>query len=193
MARPREFDLCVVLELARNTFWSNGVAETSIADLSKATGLSVGSIYKAFESKAGLCHASLDDYLVRGLVVIAELLDEGDESIAGIETWLEAMALQAASTSPTRGCFAVNCATELAENDEYVRQRLRRHDREHQAMIAKALSSAVAAGDLAVDPSAGAMLLCTTVTGVQVESRKGITIEDARATLAMALDALRPR
>ena len=55
MARPREFDETEVVDLARNAFWSHGVAATSITALSEATGLSVGSIYKAFKSKDALC------------------------------------------------------------------------------------------------------------------------------------------
>lgn len=191
MARPREFDEQTVLEAARNAFWTNGVGQTSISDLGDATGLSVGSIYKAFQSKAGLCHASLDDYLSRGLASTADLLDHADGPVAGLTEWLDAMAVQAASTSPTRGCFAVNCATELAETDEGVRDRLQRHDRALRSAVGRTISEAVASGELHADPTAGAMLLCTTVNGVQVESRKGISLDDARTTLMMALSALR--
>lgn len=191
MARPREFDEQTVLDAARNAFWANGVAETSISDLGAATGLSVGSIYKAFESKAGLCRASLDDYLQHGLAAATELLDHAEGPVAGLAAWLDAMAVQAASTSPTRGCFAVNCATELAETDDHVRERLRRHDRALRSVVRQAISKAVTSGELNVDPSAGAMLLCTTVNGLQVESRKGVSPDDARTTLTMAFDALR--
>lgn len=191
MARPREFDEASVLTAARRTFWSNGVSETSISDLGAATGLSVGSIYKAFGSKAGLCHSALDDYLSRGLVQISDLLDTPESPVAGIELWLEAMATRAADTSPTRGCFAVNCATELAETDDTVRTRLRRHDAALRLVVRQALAAAVAAGELAGDPAGGALLLCTAVNGLQVESRKGISIDDARTVLATALQALR--
>ncbi len=63
MGRPREFDEKVVVAKARDAFWANGISATSISDLGDATGLSVGSIYKAFDSKDGLCFRTLDDYL----------------------------------------------------------------------------------------------------------------------------------
>lgn len=191
MARPREFDESTVLAAARDTFWSKGVAKTSISDLSASTGLSVGSIYKAFGSKAGLCRSSLDDYLTAGLAHAKQLLDDADSPVAGIRAWLEAMASQAAVTTSTRGCFAVNCATELAENDEAVRSRLKQHDTALRRSVRQAIAAAVARGELTGDPAVGAMLLCTTVNGLQVESRKGISLNDASATVTLALDALR--
>lgn len=191
MARPREFDETTVLNAARDTFWANGVAGTSISDLSESTGLSVGSIYKAFGSKSGLCLSSLDAYLSAGLEHAKQQLGGADTALQGIEAWLDAMASQAAETSPTRGCFAVNCATELAEGDEAVRIRLRQHDANLRQSIRQALAAAVAVGELTGDPATGAMLLCTTVNGLQVESRKGISLDDARATVSLALDAIR--
>ncbi len=191
MARPREFDETTVLSAARDMFWANGVADTSISDLSTSTGLSVGSIYKAFGSKAGLCQSSLDAYLASGLEHAKQLLGGTDSPLRGIEAWLDAMALQAAETSPTRGCFAVNCATELAADDEAVRTRLRQHDAKLRRVVRQALASAVALGELTGDPTTGAMLLCTMVNGLQVESRKGISLDDARATVSLALNAIR--
>ncbi|MDY7105473.1 MAG: TetR/AcrR family transcriptional regulator [Actinomycetota bacterium] len=193
MARPREFDEEHVLGLARDAFWSNGVAATSIADLSEATGLSVGSIYKAFGSKSGLCHRSLDQYLEAGMAELEAILDGADSPIAGIEAYLDAMARQASGDSATRGCFGVNCATELSETDDAVRGALRRNDARLVARLADAVRAAAAAGELSSDlaPVETARFLYTTVCGLQVEARKGIALEQARATVAMALRALR--
>jgi AcrR family transcriptional regulator len=61
MARPREFDLEVVLTKARILFAKKGYNGTSIDDLVKATGLQRGSIYKAFGSKRNLFETVLKD------------------------------------------------------------------------------------------------------------------------------------
>lgn len=191
MARPREFDEDRVLEAARDAFWSGGVVDTSITDLSAATGLSVGSIYKAFGSKESLCHRTLDTYLRDGLDTTRSVIEQADSPLAGIEAWLEVSAQQAARTDPTRGCYAVNCAIELADSDPAARSRLQRHDRALLSVVHDALTTARRQGELSVDPRTGARLLCTTVNGLQVEARKGITLDEARATLALALHALR--
>ncbi len=191
MARPREFDESEVLVSARNAFWANGITNTSVSDLSEATGLSTGSIYKAFSSKEELSHRTLADYLDRAQENVSALLDSGDTPQAGLEAWLEAMAQNASNNSPTRGCYAVMCATELAETDPWVRDRLRRVDKALRRHVAQVLSNANSQGELNCDPKAGADFLATTVNGLQVESRKGIGLDDARSILALALNALR--
>lgn len=179
-----------MLGRARDAFWARGVSATSISDLSDATGLSVGSIYKAFESKAGLCHRTLDDYLDTGLAEVRDLIASADSPRAGISAWLDAMATMASLPSPQRGCFAVECATELAETDEVVRVRLGRHDRELVGLVEDTLRAAAAAGEFSGDARLGARLLCATVNGIAVEARKGITQADAAGVLHHALDRL---
>jgi len=84
----------------------------------------------------------------------------------------------------------VICATELAEGNPKIRKRLREHDRRLRARVAQTLAAAVQAEELSVDPDLGARLVCTTMNGLQVESRKGISVDDAEATLATVLRAL---
>lgn len=191
MGRPREFDEAEVIAAARDAFWEHGYAATGVAQLSEATGLSTGSLYKAFGSKAELCQRTLDEYLDAGVELVEATLKSGDTPLDGVERWLDTIAHHASQTGPQRGCYAVVCTTELAPNDPAIRARLQRHDESLRALVTDALRSAVAAGELHGDPVAGARLLATTVNGVQVDARKGISFDDARATLRLALDALR--
>jgi len=191
MGRPRTFDEDVVVDAAREAFWSRGVHATSIADLSGATGLSVGSLYKAFGSKGELCARTLDSYLEAGLARVEAILTGAASPVTGLKEWLEWIAERASSTGPTRGCYAVVCASELAATDASVRRRLVAHDHRLRALVAAAIEAANRCGELSGDPQRGARLLCTTVNGVQLDGRKGISRDDARATLMLALDALR--
>lgn len=191
MARPREFDEHVVLDRARDAFWANGIAATSVTDLTEATGLSTGSLYKAFHSKSELCHRTLDAYLTAALGEIDALLDAGTDPVAGLEAWLAMAAERAADTGPTRGCYAVACAVELAGSDPVVRTRLREHGRALRRRIARAIADAVADGQLDCDPDAGAQLLCACVDGLQVQARSHVDGDTARTTLRLALEALR--
>ncbi len=190
MGRPREFDEAVVIGKARDAFWANGISATSISDLSDATSLSVGSIYKAFESKNGLCFRTLDDYLDDALDSIGKVLDSEASPLRGLRAWFAEAAANASGNSPTRGCYAVICATELAEGDPKMRKRLRDHDRRLRALVAQNLQAAADAGEVSVDPALGARLVCTTLNGLQVESRKGISLADAQATMETVIRAL---
>lgn len=191
MGRPRQFDEDVVVDAARQEFWSRGVHATSITDLSESTGLSVGSLYKAFGSKGELCARTLDSYLDVGLEQVEAILTGAASPVAGLQDWLEWIAERASSAGPTRGCYAVVCASELAPTDVSVRTRLVSHDQRLRALVASVISAAHRDGELSGDPESGARLLCTTVNGVQLEARKGISRDDARATLMLALHALR--
>ncbi|MDH6622914.1 AcrR family transcriptional regulator [Streptomyces sp. LBL] len=55
MGRKRGFDETTVLDVVRDRFWITGFDGTSTYDLMEATGLGIGSIYKAFGNKHDLC------------------------------------------------------------------------------------------------------------------------------------------
>jgi TetR/AcrR family transcriptional regulator, transcriptional repressor for nem operon len=190
MARPREFDETEVIGLARDAFWCGGFAGTSVMTLEGATGLSAGSIYKAFSSKEELYRRSLDTYLVNGLEAAAALLASGETPSDGIRKWLDAMADQAAQDSATRGCFAVQAAVDLADAEPWVRERLSRHDERLRHLVADRIRQANVAGELDTEPDPAARMLCAIVNGLQVEGRKGITRADARRTLEFAFAGL---
>lgn len=190
MARPREFDEHVAVTRAREAFWEGGVAGTSISDLCRATGLASGSIYKAWGSKAGLHHATLDDYLAAALAAATGLLRDSPSPRAGLAAWLDAAADAAGGEAGPAGCYAVTCALDSSD-DPWVRARLTRHDRAVHDEVTSAVARAVAAGELgSADPAADARLLQVIVHGVQVEARKGISADAARAVLRTALERL---
>ncbi|MEM7322101.1 MAG: TetR/AcrR family transcriptional regulator [Actinomycetota bacterium] len=190
MARPREFDETEVVDRARNRFWSHGVAATSISALSEATGLSVGSIYKAFKSKDQLCSLTLDDYLQGAQAHLRTTLDDAPSPWLGIRAWLDMAIAQATDTSPTRGCYAVELAAERAAVDDRVRQLLVEHDNTMRQLVAGAVQDAIDEGLVTGDADGLARLICTTVNGLQVEARKGITDTEARATIDTMLNAI---
>ena len=194
MARPRTFDTEHALARARDALWAGGIHATSVTELCAATGLTVGSLYKAFEDKPTLVRRALDAYLEIGLAWTAERLDPGgrtaDAPLAGIERWLRAVADLAASDAPTRGCFAVQCAAELAGRDAEVRARLVVHDRALRALVAEALRRAARADRWQGNPDAHARTLLALVNGLQLDARKGIDARDAHAVIDVALAGL---
>ncbi len=192
MARPRTFDTDHALQCVRDAFWSAGVHATSIGDLSAATGLTVGSLYKAFESKGALLARVLDDYLEHGLRWTTELLGSRDAPLDGIEAWLRAVADAASADSPTRGCFAVQCAAELAETDAAVRARLSVHDAALHALVRDRLAAANDGAATWLDPDAFARVLTTLVNGLQLQARKGVSHADAHALVTTTMSLLRP-
>lgn len=191
MARPRAFEEEAVLAAARSTLWANGIHATSVSDIQEATGLSSSSLYNAFGDKRGLTMATLDDYLTTAVAIVRERFAGVGGGLAAIVDYLDLSASMAGDPGPTRGCYSVVCATELAAVDDDVADRLRRHDAQLLALLAEELAVANARGELSCDPTWGARLLATAVNGVQVEARKGIAREDALTILRLALAGLR--
>ncbi|MEM9464709.1 MAG: TetR/AcrR family transcriptional regulator [Actinomycetota bacterium] len=189
MARPREFDEAEVIARARDRFWGHGVAATSIADLSEATGLSVGSIYKAFKSKDQLCARTLEDYVDQAQARASSRLDDSASALDGLRAWLDDYLQQATIDAPTCGCYAVELATERAAVDDTVRDILVAHDAAMRTIVGRCVGRAVDAGELSGDPEGLTRLVLTTVNGLQVDARKGLAAVDARLTIDTLLTA----
>lgn len=185
-----------MLTRARDAFWATGPVATSISDLCTATGLVSGSIYKAFGSKAGLYHATLDAYLTSAIDWTRDVLGDPDTPRVRLETWLDGMASQFGSdTSGPVGCYAVQGATALGDiDDPWVRQRLAAHDRALLDEVSGALAR-LAAAEGADQAGRGdhvlrARLLLALMNGLAVEARKGITTAEAQDLLRAGLGQL---
>lgn len=118
MARPREFDEDDAVRIAGETFWRRGYQATSIKELEEATGLTAGSLYKAYGSKRELFARCLEQYM-KDHSYLAILMRTFDaplmQSICGIFDTIIA-STSAKSTRPA-GCLVTNLVTELRNVD----------------------------------------------------------------------------
>ena len=183
----REFDVGEAADAARGAFWARGYAATSVDDLRRATGLSTGSLYKAFGDKAGLHREGLRRYLAEARAGTAALLSD-DDPTHGLRAWLATAVDGACTPGPTGGCYSVLAAAELASTEVDVAETMREHDRLLVGLVRDALRQVDLRAGL--DPERGARLLLTVVKGLQVTSRAGIERVHAQAVLDDALDAV---
>jgi TetR/AcrR family transcriptional regulator, transcriptional repressor for nem operon len=75
--RPREFNEEDVVHDAMEVFQTHGYGGTSIVELMEGTGLTRGSIYKAFSDKHTLFLAALERYTAEGTRSLRESLENG--------------------------------------------------------------------------------------------------------------------
>ncbi|MEE8444346.1 MAG: TetR/AcrR family transcriptional regulator [Alphaproteobacteria bacterium] len=118
MARPREFDRNEALDQAMQLFWSRGYEATSMADLTRAMGLSKSSLYDSFGSKHELFLTTIDHY--NETVAsrrLAALIKESGGGLAGITAVFDAFVENLSSDGEARGCFVCNAAIEVAAHD----------------------------------------------------------------------------
>ena len=85
----------------------------------------------------------------------------------------------------------MQCASELAEREPDVRERIVAHDERLRAAVAANLQRAGEEGDFQGDPNVHARVLLTLVNGLQLEARKGVTRTEADALVDVALAMLK--
>lgn len=192
--RPREYDEDEVLSQVVDTFWRRGYEATSVSDLMESTGLAKGSLYKGFGDKRALFLRALERYLDSAAESFFECAREQPTGRDALEALLLMIAGYSTCTGERRGCFAVNASIELASHDADVRKVLRRHNRTAEKLFVQLVEQGMDDGSLrpGLDPAVVAGCVTTVMNGLQVRSKLGLTKDQARATVDMALQAWLP-
>ncbi|WP_026909448.1 TetR/AcrR family transcriptional regulator [Patulibacter minatonensis] len=182
MGRPRKFDEREVVVAARRQFNETGFHGTSVDELSRATGLSKGSLYGAFGDKEGLFRRVFDDYCAGTDEGAASRLEgPEDEALDRARDWLRTTAR---STDP-RGCLLAKGTAELASENPAVAARANAAYTTLLAGCRGLIEQAQRAGR--VDPGADAAalggVLLTTQRGLEALGRAGV---DPSVRLAIA-------
>lgn len=190
MARPRKFDEQTVVAAARRQFSETGYHGTSVDDLSRATGLSKGSLYGAFGDKQALFLRVFDEVCEASAAGVAALVDgPPDEALDRIQAWL---------TSPEggvdrRGCLVAKGTAELAfENDDVAARSLATVE----ALLVSCrelVEQAQAAGhvDPDADPAVLGGIVVATHRGLEALAKAGVGPEVLDRIAAATVDHLR--
>lgn len=191
LGRPREFDLDDAARDAMDVFWDHGYEGASLPDLIEGTGLSRGSLYKAFGDKKGLLLAALDQYVSAGLTTTANLLTQPGPAKAAIRASLLRHAAQSSDATGRRGCLVVAMATEMAARDPEIAERTGRMFRRLQQLYAGAIVRGQASGEIPErDEQAMARFLVCQIQGMRVLGKTGVSKADMVAMVENTMRAL---
>ena len=179
--RPRQFDMETVLERAIEVFSGRGYHGTSVAELTAATGLAWGSLYKAFGDKHSLFLAAFDHYVTTRLDLLRARVDTQG---SGLERLYEALLFYVESSegeTGRRGCLSVTVAAELATYDEAIASRVRSAFLTTERIVVDLVRAGQADGSIRADLDAvacGRFLLCflkgMRVVGTLAPNRDGL-------------------
>lgn len=125
MGRAQGFETEQAVRAAREVFWRDGYAETSVPVLERATGLNRSSIYHAFGSKRGLFDAAVQSYLdevVRPRLRPLVADDVAPGALVGYLTGLRAALARSDEVQGTSGCLLVNTSGSPIAADDAVRR-----------------------------------------------------------------------
>jgi AcrR family transcriptional regulator len=191
--RPREFEMEDALDAALIVFSERGYQAAAVSDLTEATGLTAGSLYKAFGDKRGLFLAAFNHYwTVRNNMIMQRIsaLPTGRDKIRAV---LAHYAEHSHGAEGKRGCLVVGGAHDLALLDQEAADRVAEVFSANLQRLKQQITAAQADGsvrrDLDADIAARS-LLCLTM-GMRVVGKTGQTSEtDMQAVADMAMKML---
>jgi AcrR family transcriptional regulator len=190
--RPREFDEARALDGAVRIFRERGYNATSITDLSKATGLSAGSIYKAFKDKRGLFLAAFDQYVGQGDALRRLAARHGVHGRDRLRELLVRYAESSSGAEGMQGCLVAGSTAELATMDDAVARRVKAAHARTERWLVRAVREGQVDGSVgaAVDVEAAARLLLCVLQGMRIVGKTGRSRAEMDALVELALKTL---
>jgi TetR/AcrR family transcriptional repressor of nem operon len=189
--RPREFEIDDAVESAMQVFWSRGYHGTSLMDLIDGTGLSRGSLYKAFGDKHGLFIAALERYFSESSAPLFHTLQKPGPVKAAIRETLIRFAQLSSAADGLRGCMLVATATEMVPHDAGVAECVKAMFDRMRDAYAAAIARGQAGGEIPAhhDAQALAGLIVCLTQGMRAVGKTGAAEKQMTAVVnaAMAL------
>ncbi|MGF0540325.1 TetR/AcrR family transcriptional regulator [Agrobacterium sp. ES01] len=186
--RPRAFDRAEALEHAGLTFWRLGYEGASIADLTKAMGITPQSLYSAFSSKADLYREALDWYQSRiGAFAIAAL--EEPEVTTAIERLLMEAAVEFSNPDRPHGCMISTAVLNCAEENQTVAAMVAGERKTTLDALQNRIARGIAEGQLPsnTDPQALARFVGAIIQGMSVQAKDGASAAELKAIASITL------
>jgi AcrR family transcriptional regulator len=142
-----------ILDAAVDVLRRYGPAKTTVVDVARALGVSHGSVYRHFASKAALRDAVTERWLMRVSSPLAEIAASDDPAEQRLRRWLDTLiALKQSKTRDDPELFAMYGGLAVES-----REVIKRHVDMLQSQLTKIVADGIAEGVFTVaDPSAAA-------------------------------------
>lgn len=188
MAGKKQFDIATALDAAMLQFWRAGYADTSVGDLSRATGLNRSSLYSSFGDKDALFLLCLERYTTRyGDKYDAALSGAADRPLAAARAFFDVTLERIADPGVPDGCLVAQTVMAAPVLSADVAARAREAIGLQHTRLRAALRTARPHDDTA---DALATHLAAVNQSLAVMSRAGTSAKDLRAIVDVTLDGL---
>ncbi|NOD94899.1 TetR family transcriptional regulator [Ruegeria sp. HKCCD4884] len=190
MPRKPAYDRDALIAKAKDIFWRQGWAGTSLKDLERELKLKPGSFYAAFGSKDALYALTIESYTREGvarLKALAEKLGPKEALKAQPRLVIEAV------ENPTKACMLAKTYAELQAKDHDLADQAARHMTEMKACFAELFRSAQNAGEIRSehDPDRLAARYQSDILGLRLSAeRKDVDADEIAADIAADIDRL---
>lgn len=189
--RPRAFDEAKFLDASIRLFSRDGFAGVSVSDITTASDLTIGSIYKAYKDKLGVFTKSLERYIALREAEIGDRLRGLDDARSKIAALLDFYLQISRGPEGRLGCMVVSGVADLdlvgAAADLLRRQMSRR-----QQWLVELLSDGKIDGSIGADVNVAATadLLLALLQGLRVVGKAELIGENGDDLIASALKLL---
>jgi len=189
--RPREFDEAKFLDKAITLFSAAGFSAVSISDLKEATGLTGGSIYKAYQDKEGVFTKALERYITLREADITHRLRTIPTAREKVEALLELYVDLSRGRDGKLGCMVVAGITDLGQLDG-ASAVLRTQLSNRLIMLTLLIRQGKQDGSITSggEPQTIAEILLSLLQGMRVVGKGGKLTEDPHAFVSNALKLL---
>lgn len=189
--RPRLLDRDVGLDVAARLFWEHGYEGTSIAELTKAMGITPPSLYATFGSKEQLFNAALDHASQRENRTRLEALAADIPAYDAIAFYLHDGAARFADPTTPPGCMVSTATLQHAEETASVARAVADRRSATIALVKARLDRAIREEELPVgtDTEALARYYGAIVQGMSAQSCDGASADVLRRLADIALSA----
>lgn len=167
-------------------FWEHGYEGTSIADLTKAMGITPPSLYAAFGSKEQLYQQALEYNAERENKHRLALLNSDVPAYEALSFYLHDAAREFANPAKPRGCMVSTAVLQHAKENEGIAESVAARRTATTEIIKKRFDRAIREGELpkGTDTRALAHFYVAVVQGMSAQSCDGLCV----ATLSQLAD-----
>ncbi|MCT7659919.1 TetR/AcrR family transcriptional regulator [Mycobacterium deserti] len=190
--RPRAYNPAVALRRARDTFWLNGFAATSLDDLAARMEMNRPSIYAAFGDKRALYRRCVTDYAQNSRDWLASALTEALPLRDGLRAvYREARDFYLVGEQGARGCFLIGTAVTEANADEATRIEVEATMTAFTEAFAERFERAERQGELSPHaPDALARIATAALNTLAVRARMGASRDELDALIDATVDVV---
>jgi AcrR family transcriptional regulator len=189
--RRRAFDKDEVLQQVALAFWEGGYDSTSMADLTRVTGVNPPSMYAAFGDKRALFGHVVGFYQRTYGAFTTKALTEEPTARRAIERMLTEAAVAYTDPVHPKGCLVISAANNPTTVSNDVVAELRQLREAGRDAIEAKIQHDVDTGVLpsTVDPHALAVFYATTIQGMSGQARDGASTPDLKRVAEFAMRA----
>jgi TetR/AcrR family transcriptional repressor of nem operon len=191
MARTKEFDPDVALEIAVEVFWRLGYEHTSLDTLMQAMGISRQSLYDTFGDKRSIYFRAMSRYREKTNASLRDLFASEKSVRKGFAKLFNSI-IRESKAKHDRGCLLMNANLSRAVDDLEVKKFLRDNQKDVEQIFRAAFVEAKKRGEIEPekDPVALSKFFVATIQGMRALARLNHDRKELADIAAVALAAL---